>query len=97
MTDRDENIGPAFGHDARRFARLLASEISLYHADKIEVSRWRGDVYGAIRDEIEAARSVYRKRVGTSSATDRYFDEELGKALVDDDASPPGSDPAPDF
>src|SRR5205085_3477422 len=50
-------------NDARRFARLLVSEIKLYNKDKVEAGRQEGDIYERLREDIDRSRQMYDKRV----------------------------------
>ena len=50
-------------NDARRFARLLVSEIKLYNEPKVKEGRNRGDIYDRLREDIDRSRQMYDKRV----------------------------------
>ena len=50
-------------NDARRFARLLVSEIKLYNEKKVKEGRNQSDIYDRLRDDIERSREMYAKRV----------------------------------
>jgi len=73
--------------DARRFARLLVSELLLYNEDVVVVGRKQRDIYDRLRDEIEKSRQAYDQRVPepVRSRTD-YFKEELIRTLAQGDA-----------
>ena len=49
--------------DARRFARLLVSEIKLYNEQKVTEGRSQGDLYQRLREYIDRSREMYDKRV----------------------------------
>ena len=60
-----------FHNDARRFARLLVSEIKLYNEQKVREGRAAGDLYERLREEIDRSRQMYDKRVAPHVAS-RY-------------------------
>lgn len=75
-------------NDARRFARLLVSEIKLYNAAKVNEGRRQADLYDRLRDEIDRSRKVYDKRVSPAVATKfDYFYDELVQTLAEGDPS----------
>jgi hypothetical protein len=71
---------------ARRFARLLVSEIKLYNEDKVREGREAGDLYDRLREAIDRSREMYDKRVEApvSSRFD-YFHYELVNDLAEGD------------
>lgn len=74
-------------NDARRFARLLVSEIKLYNASKVNEGRRSLDLYERLRDEIDRSRKVYDKRVSPAvAARFDYFYDELVQTLAEGDA-----------
>jgi len=79
--------------DARRFARLLVSEIKLYNEQKVTDGRRNSDLYGRLKDDIERSRQMYEKRVTPAVATKAdYFYDELVNTLAEGDVSKLGSD-----
>jgi hypothetical protein len=73
-------------NDARRFARLLVSEIKLYNAAKVNDGRRNYDLYDRLRDEIDRSRKVYDKRVSPAVASRfDYFYDELVQTLAEGD------------
>lgn len=73
-------------NDARRFARLLVSEIKLYNAAKVTEGRRSQDLYDRLRDEIDRSRKVYDKRVSPAVAIKfDYFYDELVQTLAEGD------------
>ena len=74
--------------DAKRFARLLVSEIKLYNEAKVQQGRQQRGIYAMMKDDIERSRQLYSERV-TSNIRERtnYFDEELVRILADGDAA----------
>lgn len=82
-------------NDARRFARLLVSEIKLYNEQKVVEGREAADLYDRLREAIDRSRDMYDKRVqpAVSSKFD-YFHYELVNSLADgEDAKLGGSYP----
>jgi hypothetical protein len=73
-------------NDARRFARLLVSEIKLYNAAKVNEGRRNFDLYDRLKDEIDRSRKVYDKRVSPAVASRfDYFYDELVQTLAEGD------------
>ncbi len=71
---------------ARRYARLLVSEIKLYNEASVRLGRQKHDLLTRLRPEIDRARRLYEERVPAhvpSRAT--YFDDELVQTLADGD------------
>jgi hypothetical protein len=80
-------------NDARRFARLLVSEIKLYNEQKVVDGRRNNDLYGRLREDIERSRQMYEKRVTPTVASKvDYFYDELVNTLAEGDVSKLGSD-----
>ncbi len=73
---------------ARRYARLLVSEIKLYHSDAVEAGQRERDLSDRLGGEIARARSLYGARVPAHvlHAAD-YFRDELVRTLAGGDAS----------
>ena len=70
--------------EARRFARLLASEIKLYNEEAIVEGRERGNLSARLRDDIERGRRLYEQRVAPEvRAGADYYYEELVDVLAD--------------
>jgi hypothetical protein len=81
-----------FHTDARRFARLLVSEIKLYKESQVNEGRTRYDLYDRLRDDIERSREMYDKRVKPEVAQRYdYFHHELVNTLAEGDAAKLGS------
>ncbi len=79
--------------DAKRFARLLVSEIELYNKGKVADGRKNKDLYARLKTDIERSRQTFEKRFGKTVAKEQsYFHEELVKTLAANDASNLGSD-----
>ncbi len=75
-------------HDeARRFARLLVSEIKLYNEPKVEQGRKNRDLYERLKDDIDRSRQMYDDRIGEDvRKTSNYFYDELVRTLADGNA-----------
>jgi hypothetical protein len=79
-------------NDARRFARLLVSEIKLYNEQKVKEGREANDLYERLREAIDRSREMYDKRVQPSVAAKfDYFHYELVNSLGEGDVSRLGS------
>ena len=79
-------------NDARRFARLLVSEIKLYNEQKVTEGRSQNDLYFRLRDYIDRSREMYDKRVKPEVATRYdYFHQELVNTLAEGDPAKMGS------
>jgi hypothetical protein len=79
-------------NDARRFARLLVSEIKLYNEKKVKEGRNQSDIYDRLRDDIERSREMYSKRVAPPvAARHDYFHQELVNTLAEGDSAKLGS------
>jgi hypothetical protein len=72
--------------EARRFARLLASEIKLYNEHAVAVGRKHGNLYALLAGDIERGRALYEQRVPREarSGADYYY-EELVEVLAGGD------------
>lgn len=78
--------------DARRFARLLVSEIKLYNEQKVAEGRSEGDLYQRLREYIDRSREMYDKRVKPEVAQRYdYFHNELVSTLAEGDESKLGA------
>ena len=79
-------------NDARRFARLLISEIKLYNEQKVAEGRTEHDLYDRLREYIDRSREMYDKRVKPEvAARYDYFHGELVNTLAEGDVSKLGS------
>jgi len=74
-------------NDARRFARLLVSEIKLYNEKKVIEGREARDLYDRLREAIDRSREMYDKRVQPPVAAKfDYFHYEIVNALAEGDS-----------
>lgn len=73
---------------AKRTARLLVSEIRLFHETAVHEGRRRGNLLERLAPEIEKARIAYNQRVpvGVRGTTD-FFHQELVHTLAGGDAT----------
>lgn len=79
-------------NDARRFARLLISEIKLYNEQKVAEGRIEHDLYDRLREYIDRSREMYDKRVRPEvAAVHDYFHDELVNTLAEGDISKLGA------
>ena len=72
--------------DAKRFARLVVSEIKLYNEAKVTEGRKTKDIYERLKEDIERVRQMYHDRVPAPvrEASD-YFQDELVRILAGGD------------
>jgi len=69
---------------ARRYARLLVSEIKLYNEAAVRTGRERRDLLERLRPEIERARRLYEERVPVSLGhRANVFQQELVQTLAE--------------
>jgi hypothetical protein len=73
---------------ARRYARLLVSEIRMYHEPLVDAGRRSRDLRLRLGGEIDRARRLYEERV-PQAVRDRsdFFEQELIRTLADGDRS----------
>jgi hypothetical protein len=73
---------------AKRFARLLVSEIKMYNEAAVRTGRQERDLLQRLNAEIARARRLYEERVpATVAARHVYFQQELVHTLADGDAA----------
>jgi hypothetical protein len=71
---------------ARRYAKLLVSEIKLYNEGAVRVGRQQRDLMRRLGEEIERAQRLYEERVpAVVRARDAYFKHELVQTLANGD------------
>jgi hypothetical protein len=72
-------------HDeARRFARLLVSEIKLYNEPKVDLGRRNKDLYERLKEDIDRSRQMYDERIADDvRKVSNYFYDELVRILAD--------------
>ncbi len=70
--------------EARRFARLLVSEIKLYNERAVLEGREHGNLYERLRDDIDRSRQMYEERIPQDVRSgSNYFYDELVQILAD--------------
>ncbi len=68
--------------DARRLARAIASDLSLYNEEKI-VEGIQGDsLFNTIAEEIEEGRAHYKSRVSPELYDKNFYDRAIVDILV---------------
>lgn len=88
VSDEDRRLH----NDARRFARLLVSEIKLYNEAKVKEGRDNGDIYNRLQEAVDRSREMYDKRVQPAVAGRfDYFHFELVNSLAEGDEAKLGS------
>ncbi len=79
---KDENT------EAKRFARLLVSEILLYNEKKLPAAVKGKKVYSVLKDDIDRSFRMYQERITPEVAKQHdFFYKELVKTLAGGDAS----------
>jgi len=68
--------------DARRLARAIASDLSLYNEDKIAAGIETDNLFDAISDEIEEGRTHYKSRVSPALYDKNFYDRAIVDILV---------------
>jgi len=70
--------------EARRFARLLISEIKLYNERAVLEGREGGNLYQRLREDIDRSRQMYDERIPSDVRSQtNFFQEELVRILAD--------------
>lgn len=73
---------------ARRYARLLVSEIKMYHEAAVDEGRRAKDLRARLGPQIERARHLYEERIPAGlQARAEVFEQELVRTLADGDAA----------
>ena len=79
--------------DAKRFAKLLVSEIELYNKAKVAEGRKNGDLYKRLKSDIDRSRQTFDKRFGkTLNKQFDYMHDELVRTLAGNDSTVLGPD-----
>ncbi len=70
--------------EARRFARLLVSEIKLYNERAVLEGREHANLYERLRDDIDRSKQMYEERIPQDvRSSSNFFYEELVLILAD--------------
>ena len=73
--------------EARRFARLLVSEIRLYNEQAVQAGNLARDIYRRLKEDIDRSREMYEQRVSAEVRSEsNYFHDEMVRILADGDA-----------
>ena len=67
---------------ARRLARAIASDLSLYNEEKIIQGIRSDNLFDALTEEIEEGRALYKSRVSPSLYAKNFYDRALIDILV---------------
>ena len=67
---------------ARRLARAIASDLSLYNEEKILRGLEHDNLFRELRDEIEEGRTLFKSRVSPAMYTKNFYDRALIDVLV---------------
>jgi hypothetical protein len=79
-----EATGDERHEEARRFARLLISEIKLYNERAVLEGRESGNLYERLREDIDRSRQMYDERIPEDvRGSTNFFYEELVRILAD--------------
>jgi hypothetical protein len=83
--------------DARRIARLFASEIILYNQEKVELGRKQGGLYQILQNDIDHCRETIRERIPEDVALqfDYLYDEIVLQIAQGDESKLGPGMPAP--
>jgi hypothetical protein len=74
--------------DAKRFARLLVSEIELYNKMKVADGRKNKDLYARLKSDIDRSRQTFEKRFAKTLGREfNYFHDELVRTLAANDSA----------
>jgi hypothetical protein len=88
FASRPAAAGESDVESARRFARLIVSEIKLYHEAAVRDGRAHHDLGARLAPEIAKARQAFDRRVSTSlPGREALFQEELVRVLAGGDAA----------
>jgi hypothetical protein len=67
---------------ARRLARAIASDLSLYNEEKITTGIENDTLFEAIDDEIQEGRALYKSRVSPELYAQHFYERALVDILV---------------
>jgi hypothetical protein len=67
---------------ARRLARAIASDLSLYNEDKIVNGITNDNLFESLSEEIEEGRALYKRRVSPDLYAKNYYDRALVDILI---------------
>ena len=67
---------------ARRLARAIASDLSLYNEDKIMAGIENDNLFEELSDELEEGRALYERRVSPDLYRRNFYDRAVIDILV---------------
>jgi hypothetical protein len=67
---------------ARRLARAIASDLSLYNEDKILEGLQADNLYEVLADEIEEGRELFKSRVTPDLYDQNFYDRAIIDLLI---------------
>lgn len=67
---------------ARRLARAIASDLSLYNEEKIVQGIQNDDLFTILSEEIEEGRALYKSRVSPELYQKNFYDRALVDILI---------------
>jgi hypothetical protein len=67
---------------ARRLARAIASDLSLYNEEKIVQGIQNDDLFDKLSEEIEEGRALYKSRVSPELYAKNFYDRALVDILI---------------
>jgi hypothetical protein len=67
---------------ARRLARAIASDLSLYNEEKIVQGIQNDDLFNVLAEEIEEGRALYKSRVSPELYAKNFYDRAIVDILV---------------
>jgi len=67
---------------ARRLARAIASDLSLYNEEKIVQGVQNDNLYDQLSDEIEEGRALFKSRVSPDLYEKNFYDRAIIDILV---------------
>ena len=67
---------------ARRLARAIASDLSLYNEEKIVQGIQNDDLFTVLAEEVEEGRALYKSRVSPDLYQKNFYDRALIDILI---------------
>ena len=67
---------------ARRLARAIASDLSLYNEEKILQGIQHDNLYTSLAEEVEEGRALYKSRVSPDLYQRNFYDRALIDILI---------------
>jgi hypothetical protein len=67
---------------ARRLARAIASDLSLYNEEKILLGVQNDNLFSTLSEEVEEGRALYKSRVAPDLYQRNFYDRALIDILI---------------